>query len=473
MATQSQEYLLKTPVPVPTPYQPMQYGGNPHIAPGTQGPMVGTYDRPVASSGGYTQFSNGVVYPNNQTQNTPTNLPTITTSYSSSPNGTVRVANPVSQSGYGAMTESEALRLGYDVNQLRRDGKLVENKPAENKPSIGDVAYDTRAASDWRRAALRAGKDVNSPEFADLRRREDELLRPQREAEAALKAQEADRQAGIRNTINSGFDRVLGGYNDMSSGIPLQQQEDEQTVGHNYNLQNEGINTDFQNQIKMLNTYKDDVMNRKKISLNELAANMKQMLTAGNTMLGGYGAGDSSAVEMLKYALAKQSDKSAVGLQNQVNTQLSELDRKAVEVEGAKAKAVQELSLWRNDALDKIRQNARSQLSSIQQAKIGADQGRMQALVGLETSILNQVTAQLQQIEAENRQNSRNIDQWARERIASLQDYKLKISQSGSFSPQELTTQAIQGLNAGQFQGAGVGEGFYNPYALEKKKQFK
>lgn len=472
------EYLLKTPVPVPTPYQSPQNGGNPYIAPGTQGPSIGPKEQPVASSDGYTQFAGGAVYPNSQVKDTPKDLPKIETRYASKPvdnagNMTTVVNNPTK------LTESQALQNGLDVNQLRREGRLIEEKKKEEAPNIGGYSYNASNVSDWRRAAERAGKDVNSEEFRGLREAEERYYAPFRQQEEALRRQEEalrrqqeEQRARTRGTIESGYNNIFARFDQMAGLIPDQQKQDEAALGTNYDSQAAGIGNDYASQLKLIDTYRQDVANRKKASLNDLATNMRNMLNAGNTMLGSYGAGDSSAVDMYKYALAKQSDRSAAQLQNQANSQFTELDRKIVDVTTARDNAKQQLDQWKASSLDAIRQSARAKLDQINNAKINADQQKLQALTSLETNVLAQTAAELNNLEQYNRQYSMQLDTWVRDRMSALQDYKLKLSQSAQFSPKDLVTEALSGLNPGQFQGA-TQDAFYNPMAfgLNKKKE--
>jgi len=60
------------PIPVPTPYQSPSYGGNPYLAPGTEGPAVPASSLPVygpATPTGGTSFNTGQTYPNNSFTN--------------------------------------------------------------------------------------------------------------------------------------------------------------------------------------------------------------------------------------------------------------------------------------------------------------------------------------------------------------------------------------------------------------------
>jgi hypothetical protein len=61
--------MASIPIPVPTPYQPQSYGGNPYLLPGTTGQALSSSAIPVSSNPQYTTFNSGAVYPSSNVIN--------------------------------------------------------------------------------------------------------------------------------------------------------------------------------------------------------------------------------------------------------------------------------------------------------------------------------------------------------------------------------------------------------------------
>lgn len=363
------------------------------------------------------------------------------------------VANPYSGPTYASPADVNAVTQQSQVPFTPRLSTPTQQNASQSGGSIlGANTSNTVTRSE----ALNRGWDVNNlPGGYSL---------DDSEARAAASAREAQ----VRGTINDGFGSILGRLDQMAGLLPQQEQQDISTLESQYNTQRAARQSDYQSSVDKLGTYRKDVETRKKATMDELANNMRNMLKAGNTMLGAYGAGDSSAVGMYNYALAKQADQRAGAVQKQANDQYSELDRKALDVKSAFDQSIGDLDTWKATSIDQIRQSTRARLDQINQAKIGADQSRLQALSSLETGLLNQAVQSLAQIDSEHRNYARQIQQWQMDRIAQLQNYKMQLGQAGNFSPAQMTYDAMQGLNAGQFQNT---DQMYNPYVLMQKKK--
>lgn len=203
-------YNVQTPVPGVTPSMPQSAGGNKYVAPGTQGPSIGTNDKPVASSNGYVTFSNGATVPIEKTVGVPAGLPTNINQYGSSPT----TGNTVVRQNYGsstpsgslALTADEALRQGLDIEKLRHEGRLLDG--GGNTQGIGSV-LGISYSPNWRSEADKIGKDVNSPDFAEFRNRD--------QANAPTTTSRGDIYGALSSLSGSKALEVLGKYGGQSS----------------------------------------------------------------------------------------------------------------------------------------------------------------------------------------------------------------------------------------------------------------
>lgn len=123
--------MATAPVPVPTPWQPTSYGGNPYSAPGTTGQVLGANDVPNKSIvGGYTGYASGAVVPASNVNSSPqyTNNPVYPYQNTANVGSTPTTSNPAPQNnnnnpapqnnGNKVISEGDALRLGLDWNNL-------------------------------------------------------------------------------------------------------------------------------------------------------------------------------------------------------------------------------------------------------------------------------------------------------------------------------------------------------------------
>lgn len=277
----------------------------------------------------------------------------------------------------------------------------------------------------------------------------------------------AAQQNKVRDTINQGFNGIFSQLDSLAGLAPQYQQQDEQFINDQYGVESQARQNELSANQAKLGTYRGDVANREKATLSSIAADMRNMLKAGNSKIGAMGAADSSAVPMYNYALSKQTGQRTADVRNQSNSQYAELDRKEIDVKSAFDNAMTGLSSWKNEQLINAKERARQLLERVQNAKVGADQARLAALTNLETNILSDVTNNIRQIESEERANAKAIQNWATQRVAQLQDFKLNLQKSADFSPQALTYDALQGIN---YTGAPTDTTFYNPMAMQKKK---
>lgn len=310
---------------------------------------------------------------------------------------------------------------------------------SENKGFLNGQWYNDK--NDW----LRAGGQVGGPSQSDIQAQQNK----------------------VRDTINQGFNGIFSQLDSLAGLAPQYQAEDERFINDQYGVESQARQNELSANQAKLGTYRGDVANREKATLSSIAQDMRNMLKAGNSKIGAMGAADSSAVPMYNYALSKQTGQRTADVRNQSNSQYAELDRKEIDVKSAFDNAMTGLSSWKNEQLINAKERARQLLERVQNAKVGADQARLAALTNLETNILSDVTNNIRTIEAEERQNAKAIQNWATQRIASLQDYKINLQKSAAFDPRQLTYDALQGIN---YTGAPTDTTFYNPMAMQKKK---
>jgi len=271
------------------------------------------------------------------------------------------------------------------------------------------------------------------------------------------------------SAINSTYSNIQNRLDSMAGLLPSQQAEDIGILGESAAAVKSGLQTAKQGELDKIGTYRTDVEARKASGIGEVQQNLRNLLKATGMKLGAMGAGSSSASDIIMpYALGKQGARATGQIVKGANDQMSELDRKAVDVNTTFETQMSETDRWEAEQKGNIISQYRQTKAAIDNAKNTADENKMQALVAMETNIFNNVQSYINNIETMAMQYRQSVQDWARSRVAQLQDYKLQLSQSGNFSPQELTYQALQGMSG---YNQGQGDAFYNPYAITAKKR--
>lgn len=404
----------------------------------------------------YTPYPAPTPWINNKSANNYSQSQAIQSS--GSPQGFV--VNPYySQGGSNPRYASPADVLGVATKSQQPYTPVIQNNPAPQAPapsapsnSGGGGGGNTISTDE----ALKRGWDINNLPSGYVRAQEGP-------SQSDIQAQ----QNKVRDTINQGFNGIFSQLDSLAGLAPQYQAEDERFINDQYGLESLARQNELAANQQRLGTYRGDVANREKATLSSIAQDMRNMLKAGNSKIGAMGAADSSAVPMYNYALSKQTGQRTADVRNQSNSQYAELDRKEIDVKSAFDSAMTSLGSWKNEQLINAKERARQLLERVQNAKVGADQARLAALTNLETNILSDVTNNIRQIESEERANAKAIQNWATQRIASLQDYKLNLQKSAAFDPRQLTYDALQGIN---YTGAPTDTTFYNPMAMQKKK---
>lgn len=213
-----------------------------------------------------------------------------------------------------------------------------------------------------------------------------------------FQAQVDNSRGRMEGLISSGFDSIVNNLSNLKNQYMTYQNEDLGRLGQQANNLRSTAQSVYNTNKDQLETYRTDVTNRAKESMTSLADNLRNALMAGNIMLGSRGAGDSSASDMMSYALSKQANRSNAEILRGRDSQFGELDRKFMDLKTAFDTQNQEIDTWEFSSGQQIRDNVRSILERIENAKMGADQSRMQALVRLEEGIMSQAQANLDRI---------------------------------------------------------------------------
>lgn len=319
---------------------------------------------------------------------------------------------------------------------------VLSNPPAQRNAGTGGEVLGTGSTpGDSRLTQLeKIGSGMNPAE---------------REEYDRLRAQ-ADPYAGLRNTINQGWDFYTNQLNDMLNvGLPGQRAGQEQIV-----------QSSFTGGINQLDAQKASstraVESQQAKSLNDLAANVRNLFQAGNINLGARGAADSSAANQYSYAIQKMGTKAWGDILSQVNDRMNQIgdiyNTEVNRLETEKNTRMGQIADWFNQAQNQVRQ-------SIGQAGLG----RSQDLQSLSQQIYNRALTAMQQLQAESANRRASLESWAMNNSKSVSEL-VKNMQTVQQMP------GFQGINGGMPQVMSNGQYYvpsgYGGSSTEKKDLF-
>ena len=187
--------------------------------------------------------------------------------------------------------------------------------------------------------------------------------------------------------------------------------------------------------------------------------------------LGAMGAGDTSASQvMAPFAYTKMAGKEFGGIARQANEQYGTIDQKNIDLEQEYGQLYNQTELEKASSIESIKSEVGQQIARIREMIPQVDAQRAQALAGLEQSLLTQAQQALTQIQAEDRQKKDNLQQWALQRVAQLQDAQLSLSQTANYNPSEIMYNELKSVGAMPAYGQDQ-EAYFNPQMLAQKRR--
>ena len=249
-----------------------------------------------------------------------------------------------------------------------------------------------------------------------------------------------------RGAFNNAYAPLFAQLDAMAGLIPQQQQQREQGIQNMYGSQVGEIQGARDSAMAGLDVSKQQVAQRQAKSVRDLQENMRNLLQAGNIQLGVGGAGDSSAKDMLSFALSKAAGRSGADISNQAQAMYTDIDMQGNQIKATYDDNLAKLATWRDNNLSEVTKWAQEMLMNIESQKATAKGQQAAALAANETNIINNALSRLQQIDDQVSSWNKGIQEWALNRMAQIDDAKAKISGYGKYTPGQITAQELQGL---------------------------
>lgn len=278
------------------------------------------------------------------------------------------------------------------------------------------------------------------------------------------------REEETRRGIESGY----GEYeNNLRGLLPQYENSKQESLGSASKVYEQlfgGLNDQKQTNLDKLQAGREEVNARQASSIKDLQDNLSTVLRGASMQFGAMGAGDTSATRtMLPYAYTKMAGAQEGGIRKQSNQQQFEIDQEERDTELKFSEMWRQTESEKETQLQGIRDYYGTAIQNIQTAMAQAPADKAQALAGLNQSLLQEAQANLRQLEAEDRQKKEGIKTWATNRVSELNNIKLQLAGSASFSPQDIMWNelSVQGVGPGQ---NGQGMDFTDYVTATRKK---
>jgi len=229
--------------------------------------------------------------------------------------------------------------------------------------------------------------------------------------------------ADVTAQAQAAFQPIFDELDRRIGGIPQMRAEGEQQVQNYAKEQEANALASKTSSLNALNTTEQKQRTQATTSLRDLAAGTGQLLqSAGNIW------GDSSAVPAVTSAIAKQESKNRASIMATLNDTLGEIGQKVADVENAWNLEGQKIKTWASNAMLDVAQQMRDYENSIRGQK-----AEMQGNMRMEA--LQWARDRIASIEDNARQYAQAIDTWKQQRQGALEDYQKQLQMSASYAP--------------------------------------
>lgn len=292
---------------------------------------------------------------------------------------------------------------------------------------------------------------------------------PYQQARDAAAQEAARREAETRNQISSGYDDYVSGLSGLENTYNSQQNDEVASNDRVYSQIFGGLDDQKKASLERLDTNRGVVSGRQNEAITGLKENLGQMIRNTGMQLGGMGAGDTSASQvMMPYAYTKIAGQEEGGIRRQANDQLFQIDQQE------KDTVDKHMELWRQTEVDK--ENAKQQiknfysqkLQQIQMERINAPKEKAQALANLSQNLLSEARSRLSALDSAVLERKAQIQASGQSAMGSLSAMRQQLQNTATFTPQNIN---YDPLASAQVNSQATTDESYNPIAIAQKRR--
>lgn len=330
------------------------------------------------------------------------------------------------------MEKIMALTDGWTAAQ-KRAGVRQTNEKGLGGPGVSSPGYSFRGTPSTQNTAGANQDYIN-----------------QQNAYAAQQEAQAAEQRKI-DYINAQFNAQKAQYNSQLRALDPQRDAAEGRILNQYTTRSNDLKADYAKGQRNLTTSRNTIVGERERGLDSIRRQLQQQAMSYGNQLGAYGAGDSSAAELINTAIAGGAAKNRGNLLTNTSQQLTSVDTQEKDLEDSFNRNVRDLGVWKQQTLSDIADRFLAQKQKIQVALQTADAQRANQLAQLDENLTNEAIAKLNQLEAlYNRQANQLVARYRNALAPSnikideaLQDYEVKPISAGQLSAIE-TPEPVQ-----------------------------
>lgn len=261
------------------------------------------------------------------------------------------------------------------------------------------------------------------------------------------------REAQVRNDINTGYDAYFSSLDQMLGNLPNQQSNQNQIVENNYNQGVSDLGTQKDLGMADLGTQRRKNQEGQVKTLQDISDNIRNLFQAGNVMLGTRGAGDSSAANQYSYAVTKLRSKQRGDVLSQTRSIENDIADRETRLNTIVTQETGKLKTNRDNRILQIAQWFQDAQNQLLQAKAQGQLQKGQSLASLSTQLLQQAQQALLQADANYKNQQNSLLTWAENNSKSVNELKNNLSQIGSYAAPGILNNRISGTPQFDAQG--------------------
>lgn len=280
----------------------------------------------------------------------------------------------------------------------------------------------------------------------------------------------SNRENELRSTIGSGYDQLFQNYQNLIPSYEQQQSERLSSAGDIYNQIATGLGQTKQTAFDKLGLARQQVGQNVGNSVKDLQQNLLGVVRNTGMQLGAMGAGDTSAANiMAPYAYTKMAGQEYGKIQRQGNDQLFQIETQTRDTENQYNQMINDVEIEKQSKFDEIKQHYGTLIANIRERMANLPAEKAQAMAGVIEGALNEARSRLATAENYALQVQSDLQTWAQNRMAQLNDAKLQLSNSANFSPQDIVWQELQARN--MTNSTPQSTAYWNPEMMKKRRE--
>lgn len=210
--------------------------------------------------------------------------------------------------------------------------------------------------------------------------------------------------------VNKSFDTKLAGLRAQLSTLDPQRQAAELQIGNEYQTKNNRLAEDKTVGLNNLDQSRAQIADSRLRGLSDIARQLQQQGSSYNNQLGAVGAGDSSAAQLVNFALGQQASNARGDLVRNASQQSQAVDQQQADLIRNYERNKQDLDTWKTQQLTDIAAKFLNIKNQIQNDMANADMERQQQLAQYDAAVTQSALQRLSDIQTSYQQQANQLN---------------------------------------------------------------